>query len=1483
MAKRGIIILIVIAVILGLIGYFYLFGYDIQLSPRIGPETSPVSQLEEQVNNENYILAGTEPDIARFFEEEIIVKFNEQANQAIGIEGAEIISSTTPIKIDIPSIDILFNKYSIIEVENLFKNLDEDVKFTIPISQEKILAINNKREELKRIKKIKLRGPIVKAVKEFNENPNVEYAEPNFIPYDDIITNDPHLIDDPDELWGMFRIHAPEAWDITMGEPETLISVIENGVDCDHEDLISNIAEGYDNYCRDNTHGTHVAGTVGAMGNNALGVIGVCPNCKVLSTQRIVPDGIVSVAEDGAKVISNSWYFLGISQSINDAIDYATSLGSVVVASAGNRNVDAYTQFPSASENAISVANFNYLNFKADSSNWGTKIDVAAPGDHILSTVPNDGYSWLSGTSMSTPHVSGVAGLLLSVNPNLNSEQIRQIIKKSATDIINPLGNGEDYTGWDMFSANGWLNAYQTLQNIDFLCEANIKSPTVNYFSNKYLFINPVDFSESKRKFYDARVLVPLNFNAEGIANSPNFDYYTIELGEGENPQIWGAVYQSNQPIINNILANIDLSGRSGKQTILLKVFLTDGTFCEDRVVVQPKVALITSPVKNNLYFPTWTDILNFVTFDGEVILYPGIRGFANHPNLQQWSLLYGIGNNPSDWELIITATEQKQGTGDYNTQIYDDVLTEEWNPEGIPDGEITIKLIVETSDSDIYEDSIVVNYDGTHFPYQEGWSRTYGEWGYATSSPVIYNLDNLGDKEIVAVRNYDGIYVFDSGGNILSGWPINIDDGVDSSPTVGDVTGDSISEIAIKTRNYYNEEKIYLFSLSGSLLPGWPRIHSFSGEKGFTENGARSSVVFSDLDNDGVFEIVYTILGLDNGAMERVFVVDSEGNSINGWPQITDDRIVKNPVVGDVDGDGNKEIVVLTESSAYVFSKNGDVMYNWRVTDRHYTNPILADIDLDGDKEIIATDLNRRAIQIWNYDGTPLTGWPINFEFIPEHNDLLIAEVYQPLVGNIDADPEPEIITTSYLYNRSENGMGYFNLYDFTGIYALNHDGSFVQEWPKIYSLDEVGQIYFPGILVDIDMDNKANYIVGSWWNLDKEINAFDANGNLVEDSNFPLRINHIYYSSPAAGDIDNDGDLEIVYNENAVDHLYVWDLPYNADLLDWPMFQHDPQHTGCYDCSIKIIPVSACQTLNQASTYLLDQDILDHSGTCFEVSANNIIFDCQNNIIGGTGSNSAFSAAETYNNIEIRNCNIENFYNGIKFSDSDLITSSNIEIRDNTLTNNAYGISLDAVSNSEISGNTVRRGKGISITDLGSSSAPYLSVNNIISNNNIDCQGNNDEGIYVWTLKDSSILDNTISSCQIGMVFDSFGPQSKLTTGNLIKANRIINADAVGMILHGNKMNDNNFEENSIARADYAIWISENGPPLDTANRFINNNLCQAGSISVWADDDGGDACNNINMTGSSKWNDDSICFGVSKKNCRPRGGLIPVEKVM
>ena len=424
------------------------------------------------------------------------------------------------------------------------------------------------------ILKVPRNSDIKQIVEDYNNNPDVEYAEPDYVVHALETPNDPYFylqwgLNNSGQLSGTpgADIDALAAWDVTNGSEDVVVAVIDTGVDYTHPDLEDNIwtnpvdgSHGWDFYnydndpMDDNGHGTHCAGIIGAVGNNSVGVVGVNWRVKIAALKFLDEDGYGYLSDAisainyanlmGFKILSNSWGCTGsscYSKALYDAIkgynipDFEAPL---FIAAAGNYglNNDLTPTYPCNYNlpNIICVAATDNNDSLASFSNYGpTTVHIGAPGHYIYSTVPtgscelcnSTGYTYLSGTSMATPFVSGAAALIKSKYPDLNVSQIKARILYSA-DKIDSL-NGK-------VVSNGRLNVYNALHEDDTppaaISDLAVVSTGVLNVTLNWTAVGD-DENEGNATYYEIR------YSTSEI-NESNFNYATLASGAptpGEN------------------------------------------------------------------------------------------------------------------------------------------------------------------------------------------------------------------------------------------------------------------------------------------------------------------------------------------------------------------------------------------------------------------------------------------------------------------------------------------------------------------------------------------------------------------------------------------------------------------------------------------------------------------------------------------------------------------------------------------------------------------------------------------------------------------------------------------------------------------------------------------------------------------------------------------------------------------------------------
>ncbi|MDG2343711.1 MAG: S8 family serine peptidase [Flavobacteriales bacterium] len=418
-------------------------------------------------------------EISTYFQGELYLKLNSY-DLLSESAWSEIENNPTEISVSVFPFSSFFNNISIKKIEQPFGLK----KKAIDLYNTFLFQLDVTNQELESI------------IKNLNELPEIDYAEPVYIDEEDLIPNDPSY----NNCWHLDKIQAHLAWDINVGNSDIVVSIVDdaitinhpdlqeviwvnpneipnNGIDDDNNGYIDDI-NGWDTYTNDNNpsphdntsawaHGTHCAGIAGAATDNGIGIAAIGFGVSLMAVKTADDNGLVNQTWDGvyysivsgADVISCSWSSGSFSQTNFNIIQFGINNGSIIVAASGNNNANLSTspKYPACYDGVICVANTNSSDTKVNSSNYGTRIDISAPGSSILSTIPYNGYDTKTGTSMSAPMVAGLLGLMKSHAPSATNDQLISCLKNSADNIyaINP-----NYAG---LLGAGRINAYNAL------------------------------------------------------------------------------------------------------------------------------------------------------------------------------------------------------------------------------------------------------------------------------------------------------------------------------------------------------------------------------------------------------------------------------------------------------------------------------------------------------------------------------------------------------------------------------------------------------------------------------------------------------------------------------------------------------------------------------------------------------------------------------------------------------------------------------------------------------------------------------------------------------------------------------------------------------------------------------------------------------------------------------------------------------------
>ena len=354
----------------------------------------------------------------------------------------------------------------------LSKNKEVDFKkyllFTQYLKDYKILGVkqlhpNIDDNKLNRTYQIRLEdySKVDLLVRKLNQNPKIEYAELKALHYSQMTPNDTYF----GSQWSLPKINAEQAWDMSTGSSNVVVAVTDNAIYVNHPDLQANMLTGYNaangntdpSPCGSNTgdHGTHVSGIIGATSNNNQGVASIGSGVSILPVKigdcsdGALPygyDGVVWAANNGADIINMSWGSAGGGQYGQNVMNNAWNQGCILVAAAGNDGVSSVF-YPAGYNHVIAVASTNQNDNLSSFSNYGSWIDISAPGSHIASTVNPNGnynasYAYMDGTSMASPLVAGLLGLMESYAPSASRTDIINCLYSSAVNIGSNAGNG---------------------------------------------------------------------------------------------------------------------------------------------------------------------------------------------------------------------------------------------------------------------------------------------------------------------------------------------------------------------------------------------------------------------------------------------------------------------------------------------------------------------------------------------------------------------------------------------------------------------------------------------------------------------------------------------------------------------------------------------------------------------------------------------------------------------------------------------------------------------------------------------------------------------------------------------------------------------------------------------------------------------------------------------------------------------------------
>ena len=949
------------------------------ISPKIAALTDP--------NTGHSPLAGP-----GYMPGEVIVKL--KADQS---GGASLSSASNPAARDRAALLRLQNKYNLQEEGPVFEGVHRRLHQQGPAVEASASTRRSKNMELSRFYLMKTEENVRAICSQLKNDPDVEYAQPNYIYERCASPNDPEY---PDQ-YAHQLIEMTDAWDISTGSHDVVVAVLDTGVDTNHPDLRNNIwinegeipnndidddNNGYIddisgwNFERDNNdvlpedswdsivgHGTNVAGVIAAEGNNGEGVAGINWQCSIMAlrisldvTSAEVAEGLDYATANGARILNMSFGADRFGPEgdpiVKEAIENAYAGGILLTGSAGNADT-AKPNYPAGYFNVMAVSSTNGEDMKTGHSSFGPWVDIAAPGTDIVTTDLGGEYIATAGTSFSAPYVGAVGALVLSYRPELTNMELRAILENTTDPIYYGLANPDE-----CYIGTGRVNAYQAL------LEADTRYPLGEIIEPR-----------------QAQTFAP-DVNSVTIVAFVHGDTYRLEYSQyGSNN--WILIADGNAPTDPNGLVHLTLDN-PGASTFDLRLNVTsDGHTHTDRKVFGINIAVEQS----SWPIPEEVDELlaEEMYYGGSICM--DIDGDGRNEIIQSlmlWSDWWPVGEiviwdedgtplpgwpQGLDLDPPRCAVGDIDGDGDFEiigTHEYDGVVSA-WHVEN---GQVV---------------------DGDWPLFVGGW------YGWITTNPVLADLDGDGDSEIIVALDMessdtDGLYAIQGDGSFL--WQRRYTS--EGSMSVADFDQDGNIEIALSGYGP-GMSSIYTYILDnqGQRIKRW-------------KGGSRKGTVITDLDADGELELVFC-------TEDSVMAVHIDGNRL--WETKLFEPLGQSGSLctGDIDGDGLSEVYVISDIEAddfelsriHAFDHQGQQMvsagFPKTVLGSPYDSPpLIGDIDGDGQKELVV-GMPGEPIIAWEADGSTTPGFPML--------DIWTELGCIPSLGDLDQDGDIELMVGGY------------------------------------------------------------------------------------------------------------------------------------------------------------------------------------------------------------------------------------------------------------------------------------------------------------------------------------------------------------------------------------------------------------------------------------------------------------------------------------
>jgi len=1045
-----------------------------------------------------------------------------------------------------------------------------------------------------------------------NKDPDIEYAQPNYMYEATMVPDDPYYHSSDswgqgfDDLWALKadKLNMEPAWDISQGEG-ILVAVVDTGIDYNHADIAPNVwinpgedidhngivdssdfngidddengyiddIRGYDFTTCDvfnpstgmcvlptvpdpdpfdgNGHGTHVSGTIAAVGNNDEGIIGVAPEGKILPVRGLNDQGmgyttdlanaIVYATDMCARIINNSWGpggHITYNPTAEEAVRYAFEQGALCVFAAGNKGDNVGYYSPANMRETLTVASTDHLDLRSDFSNWGDSVDVAAPGGGGLEVVHQAFTPFVTAANVinnNFQHGQPAPEEIWDEFQTLGQQLIADgILPQNIVDAFGKLENDPFDPDWDIFVNlwNAWVKYELSPAFVPYfrsVLSLLAKDSAIGRESPE-LIIGDEDDDYLYLRLRGTSMAAP---HASGVA----------ALALSQHPQFSSTDLRWILRLSADELVNADRYIGYGRINAAAAVSLDE----------PPLKAYVSSPAMGEL-----VDVSEGIV---------EIRGAAGGSEFVSYKVLAQHLSSGSDTLLAEGFNPIPEGG-----------LLAAWDVAYLNKfGSYQINLVV-TSTSLEVSDSISV----ALMPLQSGWpSETTGA-GFST--PFAVNIDDDPELEVIGLGaginpvfpptgpgdDTRGVYAWNSDGTEVAdgdanpdtigllatmpidpmGYPLAV-----SPLAFGNLDSDPALEIVVGA----NDNKLYAINGDGTPTGGlWPVT------VGTIKRYNTFPPIVADIDMDGINEVIdverqgdssdYLVIFNNDGTIKDSIYIPPLGGS----PYVPNIMTI---AVGTFYSNERKQVVVSGRSTVHIIDQ-GQIKETFTVTG-HNAYAITGDVDKDGSDDIVVRSyLNFEQIvnyyTIFDRDGNVLNSW----------QNAGSTHYYEPIVlANFDTDPELEIITVStpqvddaacetYVWDHNNSGAAksYCPLSGAAPVFAdLDSDG-----------LADM-LTTFNSVMENPTGGGDARIVLSAWnragqalsdWPIEFIVPYKFSSGFPVGDGLLPITIT----------DIDRDGDLELI--TGYLKAVLVMDLTedYNITTLEWPMSRHDFQRSACY-----------------------------------------------------------------------------------------------------------------------------------------------------------------------------------------------------------------------------------------------------------------------------------------------------------------------------